>query len=148
MGMQRGFALIELVIVIAVISILAGMAIPRLGNSLAEQELTSAAQQMVAELRYLQQITINADDQVYRMTFNGDQYYIANGYHILKTIKLPASVVIYGTPAAMTFRRFDGGTNTAQTIQLISTSLHKSLFIKIHPNKGRVRIDTVPGTEP
>lgn len=146
--MQQGFAIIELIIVIAVIGILAAMAVLHIGNSVANQELNSAAQQMVTELRYLQQITINASDAAsYKMVFNVKEYYIADGITIKKTILLPASVRIYGTPTTMTFARFSGGTSTSQTIQLRSTPLAKSLFIKIHLDRGRVRIDTKPGLE-
>lgn len=145
---QKGFTMLEVLIVAAIIGILAALVIPRLGNSVAEQELTSSAQQMVSEIRYLQQITLNADNQVYKMVFNINQYYIADGYNIRKTIALPGSVTIYGTPAEVTFNHYTGAaTAQTKTIQLRSAPLSKSLFVIINPNRGRVRIDTVPSND-
>lgn len=61
--MQRGFTLVEMIVALAVISMVAGMAMlsmAGLNNILYEIELDSAARVLAADIRWLQQASINA----------------------------------------------------------------------------------------
>jgi prepilin-type N-terminal cleavage/methylation domain-containing protein len=59
--MQRGFMLIELVLVIAIIAIAAALVFPQIGDWIAAYDLNIAARQLAADLRLLQQLSINSD---------------------------------------------------------------------------------------
>lgn len=140
---QQGFTLIEVLIVIAVLGILATMAIPRLGNSIADHELNSAAQQMVSELRYLQQITVNSDTDkaIPVMKFSTNDYRISQGVDTVRLVTLPPSVRIYGTPKDIVFEVFTGHIpiNGNQTITLTSTKTNKTRSVVVYANTGRIR---------
>ena len=144
--MRRGFVLIEVLLAICIMGVLGSLAFSRLSSSVDQQELDGAARRMAAELRYLQQVTLNEDGSrdSYRMVFNADRYYIANGYTIEKVIILPVSVRIYGSPSTVAFSRITGGMAVGQSIQLQSKTLKKSLYVILYPNRGRVRIDDQP----
>ena len=57
---QRGYTLVELVIVIAVIGIIAAMALPRIGGWQSDQELQVTARELAAEIRHLSMNAVNA----------------------------------------------------------------------------------------
>ena len=54
---KRGFSIIELMVVLAVVSILAAYAIPRLNESQGRQELHKQARTLVAHVRQAQLVT-------------------------------------------------------------------------------------------
>ena len=61
--MQRGYILVELLIILAITSMVAGMAMlsmKGLNNTLYEIELDGAAHTLAADIRWLQQASINA----------------------------------------------------------------------------------------
>ena len=55
MGPARGFSLIELVIVVMIIAIMAGIAMPRFSSALARQRVDAAAKRIVVDLALAQQ---------------------------------------------------------------------------------------------
>ena len=144
--MRRGFVLVEVLLALSVMALLASLVFVRLANSISQQELDGASRRMAAELRYLQQTTLNEDSSrdSHRMVFSADRYYIANGFTVEKMILLPASVRIYGSPADASFSRVTGGAAVGQSIQLQSKTLKSSLYVILYPNRGRVRIDDKP----
>ena len=57
---RGGFGLLELLIVTAMISMICGLGMMRLGNSLADYELSAAALELAADLRWMQQMAVNS----------------------------------------------------------------------------------------
>jgi len=74
--LDQGFTLIELVMVIVIVGILTGLAIPRF-QSFYAIKLTGATQKVVSDLRYVQQIAISRHTNT-RLVFNaGSEIYNA-----------------------------------------------------------------------
>jgi prepilin-type N-terminal cleavage/methylation domain-containing protein len=61
----RGFSLIELIIVVAVTIILAGMAVPAFGTTLARMRIQTNASQMVQDLRLVRDSAITYQQDLY-----------------------------------------------------------------------------------
>lgn len=150
--MQRGFTIIELLVVIAIIGIFAALAIPRLGNSVAIQELNGAAQQLVADLRNLQQRSINDAEAAgqYKITFdfNGGFYIVGSGINAIKTVTLPASVRLITPPSQVTYTINGTPSGGGKTITLRSSKLNRDMYVYIAGATGRVRADTANITDP
>ena len=61
----RGFSLIELIVVVAVMIILAGMAVPAFGTTLARMRIQTNASQMVQDLRLVRDNAITYQQDLY-----------------------------------------------------------------------------------
>lgn len=149
--MQRGFTFIELIIVIAIISIVAAMAVPALGNSLARQDLDNTARELAADLRWLQQLSINsaggltpslnyfrAPSPSYRIKIDG-QY--------IKTVVFPPTVTLgVEEPFVMQFKV--DGTPTDQSQNVLTVTLRSikagvgSRQVIVQAATGRVRVES------
>lgn len=147
---QRGVTLIELVICIGVLGIIASMAVLTLGQSLAKQELDSTSRQLVADIRWLQQLSINTGGGtvIYRLLFNNSVpygYYVTANTQVIKKVTLPVSIRLGGNYIQIGFG-LSGAPTGAQTISLQSTKLKTWKYVVLAPVTGRVRIsDVVPG---
>lgn len=144
--MQKGSTLVETIIVIAVIGILVSTAIPRLANALANQELDTFAVNLAADIRSIQQTSMNLageDAPLYRIYFNnasGDPYYfIHNGYKAIKVVYLPKHIEMTGDPGYIMFSH-KGAPLRGQTIELKCKGTRKYLHVYIAGATGRVRI--------
>ncbi|BBB93320.1 MAG TPA: type II secretion system protein [Methylomusa anaerophila] len=148
--MRKGGTLIEIVIVIAILSVLAGILVPKIANSVALQELDIAAQELAADIRLVQQFSINAGYgsgalryTIYFMPDSNPYYWIHDGQKMIKQIYLPKSVCWSNVPSTIRFGiKGIPEAGAAQTIQLRSTT-GKSLYIMLAPFTGRVRITDV-----
>lgn len=150
--MQRGVTLIELLICIAILSILAGIAVPRLGQSLEKQELEISARQLAADIRWLQQISINADvnTTAYAMFFYNTTpygYYVTTNTQRIKNIILPISVSLPGSHPYISFASSGAPITGSQSISLYSKKLKKWKYVILAPVTGRVRISDVNSVE-
>jgi len=141
---QRGVTLLELMICVGVLSIIASTAIPKLGQSLAKHELESSSLQLAADIRWLQQLSINAGSGTvsYILLFSYSEpygYYVTANTQVIKSFTFPASVRLPGVYSHIGFG-LSGAPSGAQTISLQSNTLKTWKYIILAPVTGRVRI--------
>ncbi|MEG6584046.1 pilus assembly FimT family protein [Dendrosporobacter sp. 1207_IL3150] len=147
---QKGFTAIEVLIVIAILGLVAGIAVPRINHSMALIELDNAARELAADLRWLQQNSVNATAGSSSLGISSDPiaslyFYTSSpyGYYITKnavTIKkkiFPTTVEVVGF-----YNKISFGTNgyivTPVTINLRSGSVYKKVIVDA---VGRIRIE-------
>ena len=74
---QRAFTLMELLLVMTIMTILAGIAVPRFANSLALQRLDGAARRVMADLKFAQgQAKISSASHKVAFDVGNDSYYL------------------------------------------------------------------------
>lgn len=146
--MQRGFILIEMIVVLTVVFLLAAVAVPAMTKAIAQQDMDCAARNLAADIRWIQQISINggvgAGATVYVLMFNNADhanYYITANGQTIKTVHLPGSVRFGNAPAQIMFNPNTGFPATgAQSIKLQSMILNSYKYVILAPTIGRVRI--------
>lgn len=143
---QSGFTCIEMLMVIAIVALVAALATPKLGDSVARRELDSAARQLAADLRWMQQLTVNSGSEaIPRMVFASAepyQYSVMVSSHSVKFVRLPVSVSVVNAVVSFNVNGLPllpHGMGT--TIRLNSrqiTGLSKQVIID---SVGRIRIE-------
>ena len=138
--MQRGITLIELVVITMILLTLAAMAVPKVGNWLTGSDLDIAAQELAADIRLLQQMTVNSGGTIPIMKFNKTAPYgystmlSPNGNKPSRTF--PTSVKM-GNTDDLSFS-INGFPATPRTITITSdNNASRSVIID---SAGRVRI--------
>ena len=147
------FTIIELLLVLVILGLLIGIAVPLFEKTMARANLVNAARQMAADLRMHQQAAINAEDTMntYLVLFNLDQntYSLQRNTQIMKTVHLPGSVQIInsnfpGQSNRLRFniqgKPFDGGGR----ITLQDNISGKLYYVIVAAISGRVRISDQP----
>ena len=143
---RGGFSLLELLVVTAMISMICAMGLLRLGDSLAAAELSAAALELAADLRWMQQASVNspvgAGGPFYSLAFNqatGAGYVVKAGLNVYKRGAFPDSVRLANMPAAVSFSAAGSPTH-AQTIALKSLRTNRVRYVIIAAVTGRVRL--------
>ncbi|SDE84234.1 type II secretion system protein [Sporomusa acidovorans] len=151
--MQKGFSLIEVIIVVALVGVLATGALPRIADTLANQELQTAAVNLAADIRSMQQLAMNANGDnspLYTLRFSRDEhgsyYIIHNGRHAIKTVYLSRFVQVTGEPDYIMFSN-KGAPRRGQKIELKSIRHRYFLYIYIAGATGRVRVSANGNTD-
>jgi len=102
MNRARGFTLVELMVTLAVLGILAGIAVPYLLTSLPNQRVGGAVRQMVADFRLAKTIAVEKGKDVfiqfhspatnqYTVSLDSDDSHdVSVGDEVLKTVDVPA----------------------------------------------------------
>lgn len=150
---RGGFSLLELLIVTAMISMICAMGMLRLGDSLAGAELSAAALELAADLRWMQQASVNSPvgtgGPFYSLAFNqgnGAGYVVKAGLNVCKRAVFPDSVRLANMPAAVSFSGL-GSPSNAQTIALKSLRTKQNRYVIVAAVTGRVRISDVAAWE-
>lgn len=139
--MQRGFTLIELLAVILIFITVAAIAVPKIGDWLADADLDIAARELTADIRLLQQMTVNSGGTIPVMKFHQAAPY---GYYTMlspdgnKPARTFPSTVKMGRAADLSFS-VNGFPTSPRTINIMKAdnSAVRSVIIDA---VGRVRI--------
>lgn len=142
---QRGATFLELVICIGLLGMLSSGIILTIGPSLASQELLSSSLQLVADIRWLQQRTINEGGGTvsYALLFNHAEpygYYVTANGQTMKSVNFPSSVRLSGSYSPIGFSLSGAPVIGAQSIGLQSIKLKTWKYVILAPVTGRVRI--------
>jgi prepilin-type N-terminal cleavage/methylation domain-containing protein len=144
--MQRGFSLIEVMIVSAVLAMLAVSAVPRIFATIATQELQTFTANLAADIRYMQQMSLNANGQnapLYTLRFargsENSYYIIHDGYQAIKMVYLPKHVKVTGDPDYIMFSN-KGAPRKGQRIEFYTSNAQLFSYVYITGATGRVRV--------
>ncbi len=150
---RGGFSLLELLIVTLMISMICGRGVLRLGDTLAGYELSAAALELAADLRWMQQASVNspigAGGPFYSMVFSqatNAGYYVKAGVQICKRSVLPASLRFVSLPPNIYFAE-TGSPANPQSIAIRNTKLNKTRYVIIAAVTGRVRVSDTAAWE-
>ena len=78
---RRAFSLVELIIVLAIVALLGGIAVPRFSNSIARHRAAAAAKRVAADLRMARHRAVHSSEST-TVTFSGSGYVISGARHL------------------------------------------------------------------
>jgi len=143
---EQGFTLIELIIVVAIIAIVTALAVPKMGDWLAEQDLNIAARELAADLRLVQQLSINCagtTPEFYLINTSPYGYVTALNTKVIQPKRtFPRTVRVSGSATTISFTN-NGIPKQGKdmTIALARVDGRGTKRIIIQAQTGRVRIE-------
>lgn len=115
---QRGMTLVEVLVVLTMVGILAGVALPKASAIQESMELESGAQQLMRELS-LAQVRAIKENRTVAFAFESEkEYRIGNEY----PRALPGSLRFASSPAPIQFASFGPPISGPATVAIASTS--------------------------
>ncbi|NPV72441.1 MAG: prepilin-type N-terminal cleavage/methylation domain-containing protein [Pelotomaculum sp.] len=149
-----GYNLIEVMVVVFVLGIVAGVAVPACEGAIAGYELQVAARQVVSDIRYMQNLSrdllqdgLELDRDGYYIYFNteNDSYSIYKNFsEKIKEYSFPKSVDLYDTNFGgdRIALKMNGLINPGGTVIIRSRKTGKFLYVVVASISGRVRISS------
>jgi type IV fimbrial biogenesis protein FimT len=142
--LQSGLTLIELLITIAIASILLAIAAPSFTSMLARQRIEGVTQELAADLGYASSETVSRNSTVVLATdASGISYSLTAGATSLKSLTLGSGLAI--TPnITISFQPMRGDSNTAS---ITVSHNNSSTTLRVSTNDaGRVQVCSPNGT--
>lgn len=147
---SRGFTLLEVMVVLAILSIVTAIGIPNFRGHMHQMRLESAALQMVADIRYLQQLAMAKEEETsnYYITFTPglNRYRLHRNTPAFKIVDLPPGVNLESTNFENHRLRINirGLPPTGGTVILYSEGAKKHKYVVVSTITGRVRVSDTP----
>lgn len=146
--LHKGFSLVELLVVVAIIGVLSAIGLLNLRTVLAGQELQTSSEQLISQIRTMQQISLNKSPSdaanLVNISFTSNSCQITNGTVspavTLPTVTFPSSVALSGS-TSLTFDAKTPANNDRAMVTVTSTSGSKRTLV-IAAETGRIRLDT------
>lgn len=140
---DRGYTLIELILVIAIMAILFTISFPNFTRILSQYQLKSTANQLISDMRWVRQESIYGRSGMVKMYFERDKNYYAIDEGTKRRAKreLPKGIYFHDVPlnnSQLTFTLI-GAPSEAGTI-VLKNSYGASCHIYFMPSTGRIRI--------
>ena len=142
---NKGFSMLELLLVVAILGIAAAIAVPRFTNANAQRDLDNAARQLVVDLRWTSQMAANSVDTVKVVFVNTAPF----GYRVVQgtaetvikpTYSFPATVLFPSPVSAITYDVYGKPTGTADVSVILQNTAGQTRTVNIDYLTGRVRM--------
>ncbi|MDW7673699.1 MAG: GspH/FimT family pseudopilin [Bacillota bacterium] len=146
---ERGFTFLELLAVVSIIGMMSSLVIPKVFYSLAQQQLRAFADELMNDMRYLQQQAI-ADGKSYEIRFyqhtNPPRYLIYQGATQMVRKDLPQGVIYTASSFTLTnpvptLRLNTNGTPSSGGAIEFTNKHNKKVRVIATPVTARVRIE-------
>lgn len=145
---QKGFTLVELICVLAIISTLAGIAMPLFLRSIAQWELDAAAWKMANHIKKWQQKAVTEQKYGLKLVVdqNGRKFHLKDGAVIKETHDLSNSLksISIAPQSFYTVEFYPSGVTSAAGTYTLENYQGAYKFIVILNTTGRVRVSSNP----
>ena len=147
---NSGFTLLEISLIVVLLGIALGIAIPSLQKPYARYQLQVTARQLVSDIRYLEQTAQSKESNNYKITFDftNDCYYmqentgtLPNGYK-----KLPGSVDLNSTSFSsntLKIKQNEPVANSGSVYFYSRNGAGGRLKVVVYGFTGRVRVEVI-----
>lgn len=141
---KKGYTLIEMILVVAIIGILATVALPIYKKTVAHYRHTAALRMIVTDIRMIQQQSIT-ENTSFSLTFNDSNYQLIRGEQS-ELKELPEGNHIIGTDFEVNSLSFNptGEPSKGSGYIIVGDSWGNKNYIFITAATGRVKISDKP----